>query len=99
MTGTATTTERAAPSACAWPRLKAMAIDLTVVAGWAAFATVAGSVARASGFDFATPRQSDIFAFTTLVAPVVATFACKRRRATGRHSASAGSGSCVTDLR
>jgi uncharacterized RDD family membrane protein YckC len=89
MTGAATTTERAGLSAGAWPRLKAMAIDLTVVAGWAAFAAVAGSVARASGFDFATPRQSDTFAFATLVAPVILTFAFQEasaRRATfGKH--------------
>ncbi|MDH4117080.1 MAG: RDD family protein [Acidimicrobiia bacterium] len=64
----------AAP-ARALPRLRASALDLAVVAGWAVFAAAAGVVARAFDYDFASPTSADIFAFVTLVGPVVLTFA------------------------
>jgi uncharacterized RDD family membrane protein YckC len=56
-------------------RLKAIALDLAVIAGWAAFAAVVGVVTRASGLDFTSPRVADAFAFATLVAPATLTFA------------------------
>jgi uncharacterized RDD family membrane protein YckC len=56
-------------------RLTATALDLAVIAGWAAFAAVVGLVARSSGLDFGSPHVTDVFAFATLVAPATLTFA------------------------
>lgn len=63
------------------PRLHAMALDLTVIAGWAAFAAVAGVAARAAGYDFESPSRADVFALVTLVAPVTVTFALQEASA------------------
>ena len=79
-------------------RLQAQALDLLVVAGWLGFAGAVGVVARATGFEFDSAVRNDIFAFTTLVAPVVATFAWQE--ASG-HQATFGKrrvGLRVTDL-
>jgi len=56
-------------------RLKAMTLDLGIIAGWAGFSAVAGLVSRWVGLDLDTAPAADGFAFATLVAPVVATFA------------------------
>jgi uncharacterized RDD family membrane protein YckC len=58
-----------------------MGLDLTVIAGWAAFAAVAGVAARAAGYDFESPSRADVFAFITLVAPVTVTFALQEASA------------------
>lgn len=66
-------------------RVKAATWDLVVVAIWAGIAALAGVAYRLTGTELATPLASDIFAFSTLVAPVVLTFAYQEaspRRAT-----------------
>lgn len=65
-------------------RLRAVTVDLLVVAGWAAFAGVAGGVLRWAGVRFETAFAWDLFSFSTLVLPVVVTFAWQE--ASSRHA-------------
>ncbi len=69
-------------------RLEAVAVDVFVVAGWAAFAAVAGGVLRWAGVRFETALEWDLFSFSTLVLPVIVTFvmqeACPRHATLGK---------------
>ncbi len=56
-------------------RLAASAMDLLVVAFWAAVSGAGGLTLRAAGIEFTTPAAWDLFAFFTLVLPVVITLA------------------------
>lgn len=57
-----------------WRRLAAAALDLAVVAGWAAFAAVVGMVLRSYEVTLSATGW-DVVAFVTLVLPVTLTFA------------------------
>jgi len=63
------------PAAGALTRIKAAAIDLSIVVGWAAFSGAIGGVLRLLDLDFHTPTAWDMYAFATLVAPVAVTSA------------------------
>jgi len=69
------TTRSIGPAARAPTRIKAAAIDLSIVVGWAAFSGAIGGVLRLLDLDFHTPTAWDMYAFATLVAPVAVTSA------------------------
>jgi len=68
-------TSNIGPAADALARIKAAAIDLSIVVGWAAFSGVIGGVLRILDLGFANSAAWDVYAFATLVAPVALTFA------------------------
>jgi len=68
-------TRSTGPVAGALTRIKAAAIDLSIVVGWAAFSGAIGGVLRLLDLDFHTPTAWDMYAFATLVAPVAVTSA------------------------
>lgn len=66
-------------------RLQAAAFDLPIIVGWAVFSGVVGGVLRLLDLDFETAAAWDLYAFASLVLPVVLTFAlleASPRRAT-----------------
>jgi uncharacterized RDD family membrane protein YckC len=69
------TTRSIGPASGALARIKAAAIDLSIVVGWAAFSGAVGGVLRLLDLDFHTPTAWDMYAFATLVAPVAVTSA------------------------
>ncbi|MDR9450313.1 MAG: RDD family protein [Acidimicrobiia bacterium] len=72
---TQTATGSIGPAAEALARIKAAAMDLWVVVGWAAFSGAIGGVLRLLDLGFHTPSAWDMYAFVTLVAPVAVNFA------------------------
>lgn len=56
-------------------RLLATALDLPIIVIWVIFAGVIGVVAPRLGVAIGTPAGWDVFAFATLVVPVILTFA------------------------
>lgn len=56
-------------------RLVAAGLDLRIVMGWVAFSGVIGGVLRLLDLDFETAAGWDVYAFATLVLPVVGTCA------------------------
>ena len=69
------TTRSIGPAAGAPTRIKAAAIDLSIVVGWAAISGAIGGVLRLLELDFHSPTAWDMYAFATLVAPVIVTSA------------------------
>lgn len=79
-------------------RLRAQLVDGVVIAGWAALAAVVGLVLRATGYNFDDPSTADLFAFVTLVAPVMITFALQESSPDQATFGKSRGGLRVTDL-
>ena len=56
-------------------RLQAAAFDLPIIVGWVVFSGAIGAVLRLLDLDFETASAWDVYAFGTLVFPVMLTFA------------------------